>query len=193
MFTGIIAHLGKAVSIKSSIFTFQAPFSFCKNLEEGTSVSVNGVCLTVFKKPSKNTFSFELMPETIKKTMLENLKEEDLVNLELPATPQSFLSGHIVLGHIDTAGQIKAIAKEKESGLLKINIPSKFSKYIVEKGSIAVNGVSLTIIDAGKDFFIVGIIPYTWENTMFNKLKIGDYVNIEVDVIGKYVEKLVGR
>ncbi|MBU1031671.1 riboflavin synthase [Patescibacteria group bacterium] len=190
MFTGIISNLGKLNNKNGAIFTFSADSVFCKKISKGTSIAINGTCLTVFKKPTKNSFSVEVMPETQNKTMLGHLKINDLVNLELPLTPQSFLSGHIVQGHIDTVSKLLSIKKEKNSRILKFFTPRGFKKYIIEKGSIAINGVSLTIIKATKNNFTVGIIPYTWDNTMFHILKPADFVNIEVDILAKYLEVL---
>lgn len=193
MFTGIITHLGKLIKQDGSVFTFGTNQSFCKKIKRGMSVAVNGACFTVFKKPTKDSFSVEVMPETMNKTMLKHLKTDDLVNLEQPATPQSFLSGHIVQGHIDGVAKLLSIAKHENSYMLKFSILNSLSKYTVEKGSIAINGISLTIIGANKNYFTVGIIPYTWNNTMLHKIKTGDFVNTEVDILAKYAEKLLKK
>lgn len=190
MFTGIITHLGKLTKKDGAILTFAADRSFCQKIKDGTSISVNGVCLTVFKKPAKNSFSVEIMPETLNKTMLGNLKTDDLVNLELPLTPTDFISGHIVQGHVDGTAKLTSITKQGNNRLLKFSTPPKFAKYLVAKGSVAVNGISLTVIEAGKNYFTVGIIPYTWTNTMLHIIKTGDFVNIEVDILAKYLERL---
>jgi len=191
MFTGIITHLGKVQKKEKAVFTFTTDDSFVQKLEGGTSVSVNGVCLTILEKPRQNVFSIEIMPETQQKTTMSSLKENDIVNLELPATPNTFLSGHIVQGHVDATAQIKDIQKTGNSYLFTITILTTLNKYIVEKGSITLNGISLTVITIGKDFFTVGIIPHTWKNTMLHTVKKGDFVNIEVDVLAKYVERLI--
>lgn len=190
MFTGIINDMGKLKKKNGFIFSFEISPSFYKKIEEGTSVSINGVCLTVFKK-QKYFFSVEIMPETEKRTMLKNLSTNDLVNLELPARADTLLSGHIVQGHIDGTAKIKEIKKDKNSRLITFSVSKKLAKYLVEKGSIAVNGISLTIAKLKRDDFIIGIIPYTWENTMLNKAKAGDLVNIEIDIIGKYLKKFI--
>lgn len=130
------------------------------------------------------------MPETAKRTMLGRLKIGDLVNLELPVSLTQLLSGHLVHGHVDGVGTIKKIQKEGNSRLLTITISRDLNKYIVEKGSIAVNGISLTVINVGLDF-TVGIIPYTWQHTMLKQTKLGDSVNIEVDILAKYLEKIL--
>lgn len=191
MFTGIISNLGKLNKKDGSVFTFSADPAFCKKIKAGTSIAVNGACLTVFKKPTKNSFTVEVIPETENKTMLGRLKINGLVNLELPVTPSTFLSGHIVHGHIDAISKILSIKKEENSHILKFSIPKGFEKYIVEKGSIAINGISLTVINTKSAYFTVGIIPYTWKNTTFYTLQIGDFVNVEVDILAKYVEKLL--
>lgn len=122
--------------------------------------------------------------------MFKDLRPKDLVNLELPATPRSFLAGHVVQGHIDGTGKLAGLKKKGNSRILEISVDRKIAKYIVSKGSIAVNGISLTVIEAKKKSFVVGIVPYTWENTMLQTVKIGEKINIEVDILAKYVEKI---
>lgn len=190
MFTGIITHFGKVVKKENTVFTFSADASLIKHLEAGTSISVNGICLTVLEKPATDDFSVEVMPETQQKTNMSTLKEGDIVNVELPATPQTFLSGHIVQGHVDTTAEILDIKPEGNSHLFTFAINPEFTKYIIEKGSIAINGISLTVIAVNNDLFTVGIIPHTFKNTMLHKTQKGDLVNIEVDVLAKYIEKL---
>ncbi|MDD5147035.1 MAG: riboflavin synthase [Candidatus Daviesbacteria bacterium] len=189
MFTGIITHLGKLNKKDGPVFIFTADLNFCKKIRSGISIAINGVCLTVSKKTPR-MFSVEIMPETLNKTMLENLKTDDLVNLELPLTPAGFISGHIVQGHVDAVAKLTNITKQGISHILKFSVPRKLSKYMVRKGSVAVNGISLTIIEASKNYFTVGIIPYTWTNTMLSNLHKNDVVNIEVDILAKYVERL---
>lgn len=189
MFTGIITHLGRLVKVQKTVYTFSASLSFCKRITKGTSVAVNGVCLTVFEKKASR-FSTEIMPETARKTMLVNLKEKDTINLELPSSLSSFLSGHLVQGHVDGVGKIEKITKEKNSYIFTISYPKDLGKYITQKGVISINGISLTVIDAERNSFTVGIIPYTWQNTMLKTAKRGDLVNIEVDIIARYLENL---
>lgn len=191
MFTGIITHLGKLTKKEGSIFTFTTDPVFCRKISIGTSTAVNGICLTVSKKPTDTRFSIEVMPETLDKIMLGYLKIGDLVNLELPVTLQTFLSGHLVQGHIDDVSKLLAIKISGNSHILKFSIPTNLSKYITEKGSIAMNGISLTVIESKKHYFTVGIIPHTWNDTMLNTLKIGDFVNTEVDILAKYIERLL--
>lgn len=192
MFTGIITHLGQLKKIDGALFTFKAPESFCKHLGKGESVAVNGVCLTVLGKKEDN-FAVEIMPETAKKTMLGKLRKDDLVNLELPVSTQTLLSGHIVYGHIDGVGKILNISSQGNSKILTITYDKQIGKYIVEKGSIALNGISLTIISIKPAKFSVGIIPHTLKSTMLSQIKIGDLVNIEVDILAKYLEKLIKK
>lgn len=192
MFSGIISNLGQITAKKNNLLQISADKKFLDLFKLGDSISVNGICLTAVQK-DKKSFSADFMPETENKTNLKYLKKGDMVNLELPVSPNSFLSGHILQGHIDTLSRLVDIKKEGNSRILKFETPSVFLKYIVEKGSIAVNGISLTVIDAGNDFFTVGIIPHTWKNTMLNTIKTGDYVNIEVDILGKYIERLLNK
>lgn len=191
MFTGIISNLGKLKNRNKTKLTFSTDLTFCKKISKGISIAVNGACLTVFGQPAPSSFSVEVIPETKNKTTLSQLKLNDLVNLELPVTPSSFLAGHLVQGHVDAVTTLLNITKQGNSHLLKFSIPSDLAKYIAEKGSVAVNGISLTVIKVGKNYFTVGIIPYTWNNTMLKTVKINDMVNIEVDILAKYIEKLL--
>lgn len=191
MFTGIITHTGKIEKKSSASLEIRTPHDMWKKLSKGVSIAVNGICFTVIDKKEHDVFEIQYMPETEKKTNIRFLKPGNMVNLELPATPHSFLAGHIVQGHVDTTGKILNIEERGNSRIFTFQFDSTFAKYIVEKGSIAVNGISLTVIDAEKDFFTVGIIPHTWNNTMFSTAKKGDIVNIEIDIIAKHVEKLL--
>jgi len=191
MFTGIISHLGKVESIKGGKFTFSASASLIKSLKKGSSVAVNGVCLTLKNSPSGRKFNVDLMPESIRRTSFSDLKKGDLVNLELAMSTNERFEGHLVQGHVDGVADLTSLKKQGNSRILTFKIPNALSRYIAEKGSISLNGISLTVIDAKGNQFTVGIIPYTWENTMLKQLKDGDKVNIEVDILAKYLEKLV--
>lgn len=193
MFTGIINNLGKLEDKKNTRFTFSAPTHFCNRIKNGTSIAINGACLTVVDKPTKKSFSVEIMPETLNITMLGYVKNNSLVNLELPLTTRDFLSGHLVQGHVDGVGKLKKLSKKGDSFLLKFSIPETYSKFIVAKGSITVNGVSLTVISTKDATFTVGIIPHTWKHTIFHTLKNGNLVNIEVDILAKYVFNLMKK
>ena len=191
MFTGIISHLGRVESIEGAKFAFSAPASFIKSLRKGSSVAVNGVCLTLKNSPSGRKFNVDLMQESIRRTSFSDLKEGDSVNLELAMKADRRFEGHIVQGHIDCTAKLGSVKKQGNSRLLAFAVPNLLTKYIAEKGSIAVNGISLTVIGAKGNQFTVGIIPHTWENTMLKQLKTGDKVNVEVDIIAKYLERLV--
>ncbi|OGD85619.1 riboflavin synthase subunit alpha, partial [Candidatus Curtissbacteria bacterium RBG_13_35_7] len=175
MFTGIVSYLGKVQSIKSNTLVFEVDKILAKKLKKGDSISINGACLTIENK-SVNSFGVHIIGETRKRTNLGLLKSSDLVNLELPMAVNGKFAGHIVQGHIDGVGLVKSIKKERNSCIFSFKVTKFISKYIVEKGSIAVNGVSLTVISVKADSFTVGIIPYTWENTNFKILKTGDKV-----------------
>lgn len=192
MFTGIITNLGKISSKTNGSLTITTDSSFLSRITKGTSVSINGICLTV-TEANKHSFKVDLMPETEKRTNIKYLHPENLVNLELPATPTTFLSGHIVQGHVDGVAKLISITQQENSHILKLLFPTNLSMYIVEKGSICLNGISLTLIETGKNFFTVGIIPFTWENTCLKTIKIDDYLNIEVDILAKYLEGLKNK
>lgn len=190
MFTGIITHIGIVKKKTKTDIHIEATKDLLQKLEKGTSIAVDGICLTVV---SKNTSSFVInfMPETAKKTNIQSFKNGTLVNLELPATVNTLFSGHIVQGHIDAPGTITEITPSGNSRVFSFSIPEYISKYIVQKGSIAVNGISLTVVTVSKTHFSVGIIPHTWENTMLKESSVGDIVNIEVDTLAKYIENLI--
>jgi riboflavin synthase len=190
MFTGIITHLGTVAEKTDSDLKIKTSTDLLKKLSLGTSIAVNGICLTVVSK-DKTSFTINFMPETEKKTNIKDLKQESKINLELPATAQTLLSGHIVQGHVDGIGKINSIVKKGNSYLFAFSIPKNLNKYLVEKGSISVNGISLTVISVSKDEFTVGIIPHTWENTMLHQAQVGDFVNLEVDALAKYIENLL--
>lgn len=192
MFTGIITHLGKILEKTDTRLVIEPEKGLLDKFEKGLSVSIDGICLTVIDY-NKKTFAIDFMPETAKKTNIGQLKIGDTVNLELPSTGSTFLSGHVVQGHVDGVGTIQSITQEGNSYLFVFNLPKDLAKYIVPKGSISVNGISLTVIDISDDSFSVGIIPHTWERTMLHTAKRGDSVNIEVDVIAKYIEKLLSK
>ena len=183
MFTGIITNLGKLKKKNGSVFIFEADRKFCRKLGSGASVAVNGTCLTIFEKPTLTSFSVELMPETLNRTMFKHIKLNEPVNLELPLSPAAFLSGHLVQGHIDGVAQLKKFTKKGNSLILQFSLPE----------NIGVNGISLTVALATKSYFTVGIIPYTWTNTMLKTIKIGNFVNIETDILAKYLEKLMKK
>lgn len=190
MFTGIINYLGKIENKSKGGLIIKTKKSLITKLKKGTSIAVDGICFTVLNRSGK-IFEVDFMTETYDRTNIRYLKKDDSVNLELPVTTGSFLSGSISQGHIDGISKIISIKEKGNSKIFKFSIPVSLSKYIVNKGPITINGVSLTVIDSQKNYFTVGIIPYTFKNTNFHTLKIGSYVNIEVDIIGKYAEKMI--
>ena len=192
MFTGIVENIGKIVSIdevKQGYVISIEILGLSINISNGDSVAVNGACLTVIEHHN-NIFSFNLSPETLKLTSLKSLNKNSLVNIEFPLTLNKFISGHITTGHVDTVGIIVNILQKIDSWFLQIKINQIYFKYIVQKGSISIDGVSLTINNVDDDMIDLMIIPHTYENTIINGYEIGDNVNIEVDYIAKHLEKL---
>ncbi len=196
MFTGIIEEIGTVKSILSSgnFFSLEISCSFLDELLIGESVSVNGACLTVTKK-NANGFFADVTPESFRRTSLGRLKSGSLVNLERAMSANGRFGGHIVTGHIDGTGKIKSIQKEGNSILVKINADKKITRYIVEKGSVCVDGISLTVSKIERNgeggTFLLAVIPHTWEQTALKEKKSGEIVNIECDIVGKYIERFV--
>ncbi|MGF7397906.1 riboflavin synthase [Thermoanaerobacterium thermosaccharolyticum] len=192
MFTGIIEEIGKVKMIQRGDITKIA--IECEKVLDGTaigdSIAVNGVCLTV-TNVGKNLFTADLMRETLKSSNLGDLKIGSMVNLERALSISGRLNGHIVTGHVDTVGTIVDKNRIMNSNVFKIKIDERYSKYVVSKGSIAVDGISLTVVEALASYFTVSVIPHTELNTTLNFKRIGDSVNIEVDILSKYAEKLL--
>jgi riboflavin synthase len=195
MFTGIITEIGTVENIKrtggGAEIVIRAPKS-AKLLNVDDSVSINGACQTVI---SKTTASFKVtaVEETVKKSTLGNLTRQEKVNLELAMQLNGRLGGHLVLGHVDCVGKINKIKILKTSWLFSIKIPASFIKYIIPVGSLAVEGVSLTVTELQKESAVVSIIPHTYENTVFKNRSVNDPVNLEFDILGKYIERLIGN
>ncbi len=193
MFTGLIEIQGTVTSVRETgngISLSLKPMSEYE-LQLGDSVAVNGVCLTVTKH--NGDISFDVSPETMKSTNLGELKNSDSVNLERALRLSDRLGGHIVSGHVDNVGSIKEIRKTGDYTFYRFNAPGDILKYVVKKGSIAIDGISLTIVDVDSVSFSVAIIPHTLTATNIGQKRVGDRVNLEVDIIGKYVEKLLDR
>lgn len=194
MFTGIIEEMGKVKEIKkgkkSSVLTIEA-----KTVLEGTiigdSISVNGVCLTVTGL-LPNSFEMDVMAETLDRSNIGQLTPGQELNLERALSLEKRLGGHIVSGHIDGTGIIQEYRKDDNAVWVTIATSPKLLRYIIEKGSIAIDGISLTVAEVDESSFAVAIIPHTAEQTILLKKKVGDTVNLECDMIGKYVEKLLG-
>lgn len=192
MFTGLIADLGAVSSLHRDDrgATIAVRTGMAGEIEPGDSIAVNGVCLTATSVDSEG-FAAEAMIETLKRSSLGDLKVGSPVNLELPLRPDSRLGGHIVQGHVDGLGTVVGIIPEGFSQVLEIEPPADLERYLVEKGSIAVDGVSLTVSHLGERTFSVSLIPETLQRTNLGEAAIGTTVNLEVDVLAKHVERLL--
>ena len=189
MFTGIVEEIGTVKSVQSKVITIEANKIF-DDLHLGDSVAVNGTCLTVSSFDNK-IFNADVTQETLNRTNLGSLKNGSRVNLERAMTLSGRFGGHIVSGHIDGVGSIKSMKKDDNAIILTIEVPRQLMKYIVEKGSVAVDGISLTVASLTDNTFSIAVIPHTLKETVLYYKKEGDKVNIENDVIGKYVERLL--
>jgi riboflavin synthase len=189
MFTGIVAEVGKVISILPDKLTVGAG-QVLKGIELGSSIAVNGACLTVTSFTA-SSFSVDLSPETIKRTDLGMLKNGDPVNLERPLGLGGELGGHLVQGHVDGIGKIIGIAPEGGSTIFRFEAPDEIVRYLVEKGFITVEGISLTITARGTSYFQVSVVDYTRTHTNLNSHRIGDPVNLEVDIMAKYAERFM--
>ena len=190
MFTGIIETMGQIKKIENNKFFIKSPFQ--NELSLGQSIAHDGVCLTVSNLKS-NYYEVELMPETFKRSHFKNKKPGDYLNLERSMLISSRFDGHMVQGHCDFMGEITQIKKDHNSYLINIKIPNNYAKFLVEKGSVAVNGISLTVIASTKNYFSIGIIPHTWQVTNLQYLQKNDLVNIETDILAKYFVKLMQK
>jgi riboflavin synthase len=193
MFTGLVEEKGilkdKIPTGDGFQFVIEAKI-IMKDLQIGSSVAVNGCCLTVVKIDG-NTFAVDTIEETLNKTNLGVLKQGMKVNLERPLAADARLGGHFVLGHIDTTGKVEDVKELSNSHWLTISFPEKFKQYLIYVGSVAIDGVSMTVAELKDKSFSVGIIPHTWKETIFADKKNGDTVNLEFDVLGKYVERIM--
>lgn len=195
MFTGLIEEIGiikNKISLGGGIKFIINASKVLVNLNIGDSINISGACQTVVEK-NINSFSVEAVEETLKKTNFSKLRIGDRVNLERSMKAENMFGGHFVLGHIDTVGKIREIKKLTTSYLINIQFPKEFNKYLINVGSIAVEGISLTIAEIKNDSFTVSIIPHTWRETNLSFKKNGDEVNLEFDVLGKYVEKILSQ
>ncbi|WP_103666177.1 riboflavin synthase [Gracilimonas amylolytica] len=195
MFTGIVQEVGSVNEIRSlngGGQEMKISCSFAHTCHEDESISINGACHTVVAF-DENTFTVQSVEETLRKTSIGSLKNDDPVNLERSLTLQKGIEGHLVQGHVDTTGEITDIEKEETGWLLTIEFPEEFENMIVGRGSITLEGISLTVARESANTFVVAIIPYTWEHTNLKDKKVGDPVNLEFDVIGKYVVKYLAN
>lgn len=189
MFTGIVEEVGHVKAIGNGILQIEAS-RVLEDVHLGDSIAVNGICLTVTRF-SSHSFQADVMPETIKRTSLGELKLGSPVNLERALTLASRLGGHIVSGHIDGTGRIVSLKDDKNAILMKIQAKGSILRYIVEKGSVALDGISLTVAEVSNRDFTVSLIPHTRQVTNLSSKGEGSLINIENDVVGKYVEKLL--
>jgi riboflavin synthase len=189
MFTGIVEELGEVVAQEPGRLTVRGRL-VTSDTGPGDSVAVNGVCLTVVTVAG-DEFTVDVMPETLARTGLGRLATGDPVNLERAATASTRLGGHLVQGHVDGVGTLRSRTPGAGWHDLRVSLPPELSRYLVEKGSVTVDGVSLTVVAVGADWFDVSLIPTTLERTTLGRRRVGELVNLEVDVIAKYVEKLV--
>jgi riboflavin synthase len=192
MFTGIVAHMGSVVEVDDdgSLRRLTVEAGALSDLSVGDSIAVNGVCLTAVSIQDSR-IDVEVMHETLSRSSLGAIQPGDPVNLERPMSAQGRFDGHIVQGHVDGVGTVTEVLDESEGRRLTIQVPLELSRFIVEKGSITVDGVSLTVSGIDSDRFEVALIPHTLEVTTLGLRKEGDPVNLEVDVIAKYVERLL--
>ena len=189
MFTGIVEELGRAASIGDGKLSISSDKAL-PGLEEGDSISVNGTCLTITAIVG-DQFSVDVMPETFRRTNLGSLEPGAPVNLERPLTLSSRLGGHIMQGHVDGRGKVVSVTPDADAWIMEIEPPDDLMPYIVNKGFIGVDGASLTVMDRLPKSFTVSLVSYTWDHTTLSHRGEGDTVNLEVDILAKYVEQLV--
>ncbi len=193
MFTGLIEEVGRVAAVRadnrSTRLQIAAP-QIAKQTRSGDSIAVNGCCLTLASRRG-NDLTFDLLEETIARTNLKKLRRNDQVNLERPLRADGRLGGHFVQGHIDCASPILAFDKKDVDFRLEISLPAEFASYVAPKGSIAVNGISLTVAEVLPGSFVAWIIPYTKEHTNLDGAEADDLVNLEFDILAKYVERML--
>ena len=190
MFTGIVEELGRVAWLEGARLTVDCEVAVLDS-PVGASVAVNGVCLTVVEQADR-WLAFDISEETFRRTTLGELATDDGVNLERPVSLTARMGGHMVQGHVDGVGTVTRVAQQEGGATMWIALPEGLERYVVEKGSITVDGVSLTITDVDADGFGVALIPHTLEMTTLGSVRTGDRVNLEVDVLAKYVERLLG-
>jgi len=194
MFTGIVEAVGEVARLVESTpgtYLLEIRTSLASEMKIGDSLANNGVCLTVVSL-TDSTLGFDLLAETVRRSNLIDLKVGDLVNLERSMAASSRFEGHIVQGHVDTTARLFAVEAAEQDHRIEIELPQDFAQYIAHKGSIAVNGISLTVAELNPNRFAIWIIPHTWSQTNLHRLRRGARVNLEFDLIAKYVERLVG-
>jgi len=194
MFTGIVEELGQVVRLEagseSARITVRGPL-VTSDATHGASIAVNGICLTVVDRPAPDTFTADVMLETLRRTSLAGLDAGTRVNLERPMPADGRFGGHIVQGHVDGVGTVLERTPGERWELVRIALPAELARYVVEKGSITVDGVSLTVASVGAQDFTVSLIPETLSRTTLGRRGVGEPVNLEVDVLAKYVERML--
>ena len=188
MFTGIVEEIGRGISVQYGQLTIEAG-AVLQGLDIGGSISVNGVCLTVTKFGAKSFF-VDVMAETLKRSNLEFLSSGDNVNLERPLILGGPLGGHLVQGHVDATGKLSSVRMDGKASLISFEAPDEVMRYVVDKGFIAVDGISLTVVSRDSNSFQVSVVEHTRRNTTLADRRVGSPVNLEVDIIAKYVEQL---
>lgn len=190
MFSGIIEQCGivRKITANGSGLTFEITADFTSELKVDQSVSHNGVCLTV-EALNGNSYSLTAIDETLQKSNLGSLREGMKVNLERSLTLNKLIDGHLVQGHVDCTGKLESIRDDNGSYVLEISYPKQYAALLVEKGSVCLNGISLTVFGLKENRFNVAIIPYTWQHTNLSEHSIGDTLNIEFDIVGKYIAR----
>ena len=193
MFTGIVEGTGVVESFdeceQAWLLKLRVPSEIAESMSEGDSLACNGCCLTMISKEG-DTLGFELLEETIRLTCFEGVKAGDLVNLERPLKADSRLGGHFVSGHVDARSTVDTFERRGKNYYLRVAVPEEFAKYVVYKGSIAIDGISLTVAEAGDGFLAVWLIPHTLEVTNLKNCAAGKLVDLEFDILAKYVEKI---
>ena len=189
MFTGIVEEVGKVALIETGKLAVNASLVM-EGLHLGDSVSINGACLTVVDQ-SPGRFAVDLSPETLRRTSLGNLNVGGPINLERALAAHGRLGGHIVQGHVDGTGRVTSLKPEQDCLIVRIKAPKRLMPYIVEKGFVAVDGISLTVVKKGASSFSLSVIPYTLQNTNLGTMAVGGRVNLEADILAKYVESLL--
>jgi riboflavin synthase len=194
MFTGIVEELGTVAAVEDQGDAIRLTIAATTVLSDaglGDSIAVNGCCLTVATR-DEQSWTADVMQETLDKTSLRGVSPGDRVNLERAVTPQTRLGGHIVQGHVDGVGEILRRTPSEHWEVVEISLPAHLARYLVDKGSVTVDGVSLTVVEAGETSFTVSLIPETLARTTLGTRQVGDRVNLEADVLAKHVEKLLG-
>jgi len=191
VFTGIIESTGRILKTGKNSLTIKAP-KLTEQLKKGSSIAVDGACLTVIKR-DKESFEADVMPITFERTTLGGRGKGDTVNLELAMNASKRFEGHIVAGHVEGRAELLEIKIVEGAYELSFKVSEELSLYVVTTGSIAINGISLTVMSIQDDTFKVSIIPHTWDNTNLQALKVGDKVNIETDILAKYAAKLTQK